>query len=86
MSSLVTNCLEMLVLGTNRKTRQTFCGRSANLQEQSQNGLLRATDDWQDRFHPLITAMNSDNVVMWATLLSVFGWGFLPRLRLCLRL
>ena len=27
---------------------QTFCGRSTNLQAQSQNGLRHATDVWQD--------------------------------------
>ena len=27
---------------------QTICGLSTNLQEQSQNGLRLATDDWQD--------------------------------------
>ncbi len=41
--SLLTNCLEMLVLDTNRKTR-TCCGRSANTQEQSLNRLRHVTD------------------------------------------
>ena len=43
---------------------QTFCGRSTSLQEQSQNGLRHAADDWQDWFHTFITQMNSDKVVM----------------------
>ena len=36
---------------------QTFCGRWTNLQEQSQNGLRHAADDWQDWFHTFITQM-----------------------------
>ena len=53
---------------------QTFCGRWTNLQEQSQNGLRHAADDWQDWFHTFITRMDSDKVVMWATLPSIVDW------------
>ena len=40
-------CIEMLVFGTNLKTRH-FRGRLTSLQDQSQNGLRHVTDDWQD--------------------------------------
>ena len=53
---------------------QTFCGRWTNLQEQSQNGLRHAADDRQDWFHTFITRMDSDKVVMWATLPSIVDW------------
>ena len=44
ITSMLTNCLLMSVLGTNWET----CGLSTNLQEQSQTGLRHVTDDWQD--------------------------------------
>ena len=66
---LLTNCLDMLVFSTN--WGQTFCGLSTNLQEQSQNGLRHATNDWQDCFHTFITQMNSDNIAMRVTPLSI---------------
>ena len=63
---------------------QTFYGLSTNLHEQSQNGLRLATDVSQDWFHTFITQINTDNIVMWATRLSIVDW-FFPRHRLCWR-
>ena len=60
----------MLVLGTNWGNH-TLYGLSTNLQEQSQNGLERATDVWQDWFRTFITQLTADNVVMWVTRLSI---------------
>ena len=53
---------------------QTFNGLSTNLQEQSQNGVSLATDVWQDWFHTFITHMTTDNIVTWATRLSIVDW------------
>ena len=41
--SLLTNCLEMFILGTNWTL--TFYGHSTSLRDQSQNGLRHVTDD-----------------------------------------
>ena len=60
----------------------TVFGQWTNLLDQSPNGQELATDVWQDSFHTLITEVTTDNIVMWATRLSI---GFIPRLRLCLR-
>ena len=53
---------------------QTFYGLSTNLQEQLQNGLRLATEDWQDWFRTFITQMTADNIVMWVTRLSIVDW------------
>ena len=53
---------------------QTFHGLSANLHEQSQNGLRFATDVWQDLIHTFIPQMTTDIFVMWATRLSIVDW------------
>ena len=44
ITSVLTNCLEMLLLGTELDVL-TFYGLSTSLQDQSQNGLRHATDD-----------------------------------------
>ena len=53
---------------------QTFLGLSTNLQEQTQNILFLAIDVRQDWFHTFITQMTADNIVMWATRLSIVDW------------
>ena len=53
---------------------QTFCGRSINLQEQSQNALRHVTDVWQDWLQTFITQMTTCNIVMRATQLSIVDW------------
>ena len=73
ITSVLPKCLNMFVLGTNWRTRH-FLGLSANLQEQSQNGLRLAADDWPDWFRTFITQMTTDNIVMWATPFSIVDW------------
>ena len=75
--SLLTNCLDVLVLGTNWTTRHS--ARSG------QKRLRHVTDDEQGRFLTFITPTISDNVVMWETRLSIVDWVFMSRLRLCWR-
>ena len=53
---------------------QTFFGLSTNLQEQSQNGLMLATDVWQCWFRTFTTQVTTDNIVMWVTRLSIVDW------------
>ena len=65
--------LEMLVLGTNWKTRHSVvCQQTCK--SSHKNGLRHATDDWQDSIHTFIAQMNSDKIVMWATQLSIVDW------------
>ena len=71
--SMLTNCLTN-VCTWQELGDQTFCGLSTNLQKQSENGIRHATDDWQDWFHTFITQMNSGNIVMWVTRLSMVRW------------
>ena len=47
------------------------CGLWTSLQDQSQNGLRLATDDWQDWFRTFVTQMTSDSIVIWETRLSI---------------
>ena len=62
--------LKLFVLVTNWKTRHSVvCQQTCT--SSHKNGLRHATDDWQDWFHTFITHMNSDSIVMWATLLSI---------------
>ena len=70
---MLTNRLE-LPCTWNELVDQTFHGLSTNMQEQSRNGLRLATDVWQELFHTFITQMTTDNVVMWATRLSIVDW------------
>ena len=51
-----------------------FCGRSTSLQDQSPNGIRRATDNMKDWFLTFITQTNSDNIVMWETRPSIVDW------------
>ena len=52
----------------------TYCGRSTNLQDQSQNGLGHVTGDEQDWFLIIITQTISDSTVMWETRHSIVEW------------
>ena len=70
---LLTNCLEMLVLG--ELDDLAFYAQSTSLRDQSQSGLRHVTDAGQGWFLTFFTQTISDSVVMWETRHSTHPWG-----------
>ena len=83
--SLLANCLEMRVLGTNLVDDLTSCGRWTSLQDQSQNGLRHAINDWQGWLPTFITRMTIVNIVIMENTAQHCRLGYIPRRRLCWR-
>ena len=73
VESMLTNCLEMLVPGTNL-VDLTFYGQWINLHDRLQNGPKLVTNAWIDLFHTFIAHVNTDNIVMWVILLNNADW------------
>ena len=54
----------------------TFCGQWMNLLDQSPNWHDLVPDVWQDKFHTFISPVTTDNIVTWATRLSIDDWDY----------
>ena len=71
IKSLRTICLEMLVVGTNWKTRHSMvCQQTCK----SSHKCTQACDRLLARLISCITQMNSNNIVMWETRHSIVDW------------
>ena len=72
VTSLFTCCLEMC--SWKELVNQTYCGKSTNWHDLSQNGLKHVTDDWHGYFLTFISRVITANIVMGAMRLNIVDW------------
>ena len=74
VKSMLSNCSEMLVLGTYWKTLIFYVCQWTNLHDRSRNGPKLVTNAWIDWYLTSITHVNTDSIVMWVILLNNADW------------
>ena len=74
VTSMLSNCSEILKLGTYWTTWYSIYGQWTNLHVRSQSGPKPVTNAWIDWSPTFITQVNTNNIVMWETLENDAHW------------
>ena len=74
VTSMLSSCSKMFILGKNWKTRYSMHGQWTNLHDQSQNGPKPVTNAWIDWYLTFITHVNTNSIVMCVVLQNNADW------------